>query len=109
MRVLTDQNHSMANFKPSMLVLFTNVGNKSPWGISWQIDAAFSLNELLVDVLTCTKVMVDAQCGAGEYNGSEFVGNAAGADACGVASVERVICLSVGMGTGIRHGECGSA
>jgi len=57
----------MAVFRPSMLVLFTNVGSKSPWGIrvSWQVDAAFSSDELLVDVRTCTKVMVDTQCGAG--------------------------------------------
>jgi len=36
----------------SMLVLFTNVGSESLWGITCQVDATFSLNELLVDSLT---------------------------------------------------------
>jgi len=61
MKMLYVQDHSIAIFKPPMLALFTNVGNESPWGITWQIDAVFSPNELLVDVLTCTKVMADAQ------------------------------------------------
>jgi len=36
----------------SILVLFTNVGSESPWGITCQVGATFSLNELLVDSLT---------------------------------------------------------
>jgi hypothetical protein len=31
---------------------------------------------LLVDVLNCTRVIVDAQCGAGKLSGSERVRNA---------------------------------
>ena len=69
----------------------------------------FLSSELLVIVLTCTKVMADATCGTVEHDGSERVHNAAGAEACGVASVGEGVCLGVATGTGIRHEECGSA
>jgi alpha-amylase len=53
----------MAIFKPPMLALFTNVGTESSRAVTWQVDPVFSPNELLVDVLTCTRVMADAQGG----------------------------------------------
>ena len=59
MKMLYVQDHSMAIFKPPMLALFTNVGSKAPWGITWQVDPVFPPNELPVDVPT--KVMADAQ------------------------------------------------
>ena len=43
----------------SVLVLFANVGRKSPWGTIWHVDAVFLLNEPLVDALTCIKVAAD--------------------------------------------------
>ena len=61
MKVLAVQDHAMAIFKPPMLALFTNVGTESARGVTWQVDAIFSPNELLVDVLTCTKINADAQ------------------------------------------------
>lgn len=36
---------------------------QSPWGITCQVDATFSLNELLVDSLTSIKVVVDTEEG----------------------------------------------
>jgi alpha-amylase len=63
MKFLAIQDHSMAISKPPMLALFTNVGTESPRGINWKVDAVFPPNELLVDVLTCTKVMADGQGG----------------------------------------------
>jgi alpha-amylase len=63
MKVLSVQDHSMAISKPPMLALFTNVGSESSQGVTWRVDPVFSPNEPLVDVLTCTKVMADAQGG----------------------------------------------
>jgi alpha-amylase len=53
----------MAIFKPPMLALFANIGTKGSCGVTWQVDAVFPPNEPLVDVLTCTRVMADAQGG----------------------------------------------
>jgi alpha-amylase len=63
MKFLAIQDHSMAISKPPMLALFTNVGAESPRGVNWKVDAVFPPNELLVDVLTCSKVMADGQGG----------------------------------------------
>ncbi|KAH9999621.1 glycoside hydrolase family 13 protein [Russula compacta] len=63
MKFLAIEDHSMAVFKPPMLGLFTNVGSESPQGVTWKVDAVFSPNELLVDVLTCAKIAADAQGG----------------------------------------------
>ena len=41
-----------------------------------------------MDVLNCTRVMMDTQSDAGERGGSEPILNAAGAGDCGVALVE---------------------
>jgi len=99
----------MAIFKPLVLVLFTNFGRKSHWASPGRSTPFFLSNELLVNVLTCIKVTADTPCGTDERDGSGRVRDAAGADACGVASVGEGICLSVVIGTGIRHEECGSA
>ena len=61
MNFLSAQGHSTAIFKPPVPALFTNVKSKSPWDITWQVQAVFSPNELVSDVITCTKVMADAQ------------------------------------------------
>ena len=61
MKFLAIEDHPMAVFKPPMLGLFTNVGSESPQGVTWKVDAVFSPNELLVDVLTCAKIVADAQ------------------------------------------------
>jgi alpha-amylase len=60
MKVLSVQEHSMEIFKPPMLALFTtNVGSEGlPVAITWQVDAPNE--QLVIDVLTCTKVMADA-------------------------------------------------
>jgi len=104
MKVLSVQDHSMAIFKPPMLALFTNVGSESPWGITWQVDAVFSPNELLVDVLTCTKVMADAQ-------GSVTVTSVYGMPQVLMPAVSLrqggAVCPSVAMGTGIRAKSAG--
>jgi alpha-amylase len=63
MKVLAVQDHSMAIFKPPMLALFSNIGTESSRAVTWQVDAIFSPNELLVDVLTCNRVLADAQGG----------------------------------------------
>ena len=46
-----------------MLGLFTKTRGESLQGMTWKVDAVFSPNELLVDVLTCAKIMGDAQGG----------------------------------------------
>ncbi len=62
MKFLSIEDHSMAVSKPPMLALFTNIGSESPAnGLTWHVDAVFKPNEQLVDVLTCTKVLADAQ------------------------------------------------
>ncbi|KAI0250972.1 glycoside hydrolase family 13 protein [Lactifluus subvellereus] len=63
MKFLAVEDHSMAVSKPPMLALYTNIGSESPRSITWHVDAVFSPSELLVDVLTCTKVLADAQGG----------------------------------------------
>jgi alpha-amylase len=63
MKFLAIEDHSMVISKPPILALFTNIGTESPQGINWKVDAIFPPNELLVDVLTCTKVMADGQGG----------------------------------------------
>jgi Domain of unknown function (DUF1966) len=63
MKFLATEDHSMAVSKPPMLALFTNIGSESPQSVTWHVDEIFSPNELLVDVLTCTKVLADAQGG----------------------------------------------
>jgi alpha-amylase len=63
MKVLSVQDHSMAIFKPPMLALFANIGTEGSRAVTWQVDAVFPPNEPLVDVLTCTRVMADAQGG----------------------------------------------
>ncbi|KAF8469430.1 glycoside hydrolase family 13 protein [Russula ochroleuca] len=63
MKFLAIEDHSMAISKPPILALFTNVGTEIAQGVNWKVDAIFPPNELLVDVLTCTKVMADGQGG----------------------------------------------
>ena len=63
MKFLAIEDHSMAVSKPPILALFTNIGSDSLQSTTWHVDAVFSPNELLVDVLTCTKVLADAQGG----------------------------------------------
>jgi alpha-amylase len=63
MKFLAIEDHSMAISKPPILALFTNIGTESPQGVNWKVNAIFPPNELLVDVLTCTKVMADGQGG----------------------------------------------
>lgn len=63
MKFLSIEDHSMVVSKPPMLALFTNAGSESSHGLTWHADAVFQPNELLVDVLTCTKVSADAQGG----------------------------------------------
>lgn len=46
-----------------MLALFANIGTEGSRAVTWQVDAVFPPNEPLVDVLTCTRVMADAQGG----------------------------------------------
>ena len=104
MKVLSVQDHSMAIFKPPMLALFTNVGIESPWGITWQVDFVFSPNELLVDVLTCTKFMADAQ-------GSVTVTSVYGMPQVLMPAVSPrqggAVCPSAATGTGIRAKSAG--
>jgi len=104
MRVLSVQEHSMAIFKPPMLALFTNVGSESPWPITWQVDAVFSPNEQLVDVLTCTKVMADAL-------GSVTVPSVYGMPQVLMPAVSLrqggAVCPGVATGTGIREKSAG--
>ena len=63
MKVLSVQDHSMAVSKLPMLGLFANVGTEGSRGMTWQVDAVFPPNEPLVDVLTCTRVVADAEGG----------------------------------------------
>jgi alpha-amylase len=63
MKFLAVEDHSLAISKPPMLALFTNVGSEDSRGVTWHVDDIFSKNELLVDVLTCTTVLADAQGG----------------------------------------------
>ena len=74
---LSAQNHL---WPYSVLMVFAITESKSPLSISepWQVlDATISTNELLVDVLNCTRVMTSWQCGTGERSGSKRVRNAA--------------------------------
>jgi alpha-amylase len=63
MKFLAIEDHSVAVFKPPMLALLTNVGSDGSRGITWKVDAIFSPNEPLVDVLTCTKITADTNGG----------------------------------------------
>ncbi|KAI0301148.1 glycoside hydrolase family 13 protein [Multifurca ochricompacta] len=63
MKLLAVEDHSMAVSKPPMLALFTNIGSENSRGVTWHVDAVFPPNELLVDVLTCSKVVADQQGG----------------------------------------------
>ena len=94
----------MAIFKPPMLPSFANVGSESPWGITWQIDAVFSPNELLVDVPTCTKVIADVQ-------GSVTVTSVYGIPQVLMPAVSLrqggAVCPSVATGTRIRAKSAG--
>lgn len=85
-------------------MLFTNVGSKSPWGITWQVDAVFSPNELLADSLTCIKVIADMQeCVTvlGVYRLPWVVTPA-------VLLLQRsAVCPSVATGTGIQAKSAG--
>ncbi len=76
----------------------------SLWGITWQVDAVFSPNEQLVDVLTCTKVMADAL-------GSVMVPSVYGMPQVLMPAVSLrqggAVCPSVATGTGIREKSAG--
>jgi hypothetical protein len=82
-----------------MLGLFSKIGSRSPWDISRKFDAIFSPNELPMNVLTCTRNLKGAQCGAEQRGGSERGQNVAGADACRVASVGECIIPKRSNGT----------
>lgn len=85
--------------------------SKRPWDISWQVDDIFPINRLLVNVLICVRVMLDAQCGKGDHYDSPHVQYTAGAGTCGFASIASEGCGKprCSNGTGILHDEYGSA
>ena len=85
-------------------MLFTNVGSKSPWGITWQVDAVFSPNKLPPGSFTWIKIVADMQeivTVLGVYRLPRVVTPA-------VLLLQRsAVCPSVATGTGIQAKSAG--
>ncbi|KAF8532746.1 glycoside hydrolase superfamily [Gautieria morchelliformis] len=62
MKILNSNANSLTISKPPLLGLLTNVGNASvsSWGV---LNAGYSANANLMEVLTCTKMQADGQGG----------------------------------------------
>ncbi|KAI0713053.1 glycoside hydrolase family 13 protein [Cerioporus squamosus] len=59
-RLYAVSESTLAVSKPPLLALLTNVGNDSSASTTWNVpDAGYPANEVLVDVLTCSKVTAD--------------------------------------------------
>ncbi|KAH9980022.1 glycoside hydrolase family 13 protein [Lactifluus volemus] len=99
MKFLAIEDHSMVVSKPPMLALFTNAGSESPQTVTWHVDKIFPPGELLVDVLTCAKVQVDAQGGVTvpcAYGMPQVLMPAA------VLQQEGTVCPSIATGTRVK-------
>jgi alpha-amylase len=99
MKFLAIEDHSMVISKPPMLALFTNAGSESPQTVTWHVDNIFPPGELLVDVLTCAKVQVDAQGGVTvpcAYGMPQVLMPAA------VLQQEGTVCPSIATGTRVK-------
>ncbi|RPD58617.1 glycoside hydrolase family 13 protein [Lentinus tigrinus ALCF2SS1-7] len=63
-RLYAVSESTLAVSKPPLLALLTNVGNGSSATTTWNVpDAGYASNEVLVDVLTCSKVTADSNGG----------------------------------------------
>ncbi|KAI0042477.1 glycoside hydrolase family 13 protein [Auriscalpium vulgare] len=63
MKFLAVEDNSLAISKPPMLGLLTNIGSDTSQSVTWTVPALYSPNEVLLDILTCSKVTTDAQGG----------------------------------------------
>ncbi|KAI0317669.1 glycoside hydrolase family 13 protein [Amylostereum chailletii] len=54
-------DESVAILKPPMLALLTNIGSQEGKSATWEVPGAYAPNEMLVDVLTCSHMMANAQ------------------------------------------------
>jgi len=97
MKVLAVQDHSIVIFKPTILASQT-LGARA--GGVWPSRWMWTLNELLVDVPTCTMVMADAQGGVTVVPSMYCVLQVLMSGV--MLRQEGVACPSVATGNGIR-------